>query len=339
MAKNKSRRTETPARKKAIADYRKARRNVMTRIRRYEREGLTYSGEIPETAAAIKKLSTPKIKSRAKHIKQELTPSKTLGKTVNELGVSGFKVRHARRVEAGKKSQEWTEERQRKRDKKYKKKIKKMKQSGKAPADSRTVTIDNFRRCINGSLMSSNFSDAGTMVLHALETSITNDGADKTADKISDMWDLIQEYFSSLDAMYDNHTPDGITDAAKTVTKNLQGELSEEQEQVFDDIAEDGADANEGIIGGDEDKQTLSSGIESAKAQAKAFLGRAIDNKRFSDIWVSFNRYISEDDRYINMSSHLSTLEYLLGILKDKKATRQQIFDAEMQIRDIIKGV
>lgn len=337
MAKHK-RKTETPARRKAIAEYRKARSNVITRIKRYEKQGLEYSGERPETATAIKGLTTAQIKKRTRHIKEDLTPSKTLHYTHNALGVSGYQVRHAARVEAGKKSQEWTEEKQRKRDDKYKEKIRKNKDFAKQTRLA-TAGIDNFKRCINGSLMASSYSDLGTMVLHALQTSITNDGYDKTAEKIQDMWDLVDEYFSSFNAMYDGHTPGGISDAAKQVTENLQGELSEEQGEIFDEIGEEATDANEGIIGGADDKEVLSSGVESQVEEAKAFYGKAIDNKYFQELWHRLKGYVSEEDQIINISLHLPRARYLLGVLNDKKAKRKQIYDAMEEMITIMKGL
>lgn len=342
MAKGSNKKkTISPARRKALADYRKARANVTSRIKRYEKQGLIYTGERPETARAISKtLTTGQIKARTRHIREDLGARQTLKYTHNKLGVSGYKVRHARKVEGGKKGVKWTPELQKKRDEKIKKRLKKDKEFA-AATQRAAAGIENFKRSIDGTLMASSFSDLGKMVLHALQISIDDEGYDKTADKISDMWDIVDKYFSSIQAMYDGHTPAGIAAAAKTVTENLQGELSDNQAAVFDEVGEEAGDFTEGIEGAEDDKETLSQGVESQIEEARRFVGEAIDNKIFAEIWSRFDvrGIINEQERLENLSMHLPRARYLLGVFKDKKASREKINEARFEMGEILTGL
>lgn len=337
MSKSKKKR-ESPARRKALADYRKASSNVISRIKRYEKQGLIYTGERPERAKELKGLTTGQIKARTRHIKEDLTPGKTLKETHNTLGVSGYKVRHARKVEGGKRGVAWTPELQKKRDEKILKKLKRNKEFA-AETQRAVAGIENFKRCIDGTLMASSFSDLGKIVLHALQTSIDSDGYEKTADKVADMWDLVQKYFSSINAMYDNHTPGNISDAALEVTENLQGPVSDNLAEVFDVVGGEAGDEREGIEGAEDDKEVLSEGVESQVTEARRFLGKAVDNMDFFEVWYRFNGKISEKDRLINLSLHLPRARYLLGVLKDKKTSREKRQEALNEMKEIIMGL
>lgn len=197
------------------------------------------------------------------------------------------------------------------------------------------MSIDNFRADINNTIMKTSYWQLGNEIITAIDNSLyETNGEEKTAQIISGLVQIRDEYFLDLNKFY-KHTEEEIVNACEEIISKLQGGISEEQKSYLQSISDYTEDTGEDYADGIPDTQMYTP--QDATYEARRALNKALyEGYESGELQTLYSIALyTSDEREIleNISSRLPDFQRNVDKLgKTEGSTHERIRENIMEI-------